>query len=283
MLSEKQPSRPSSQAMDSMPLPRAAQEAILRIQTEQELPLDRFWADPSRIMSEAKLDPDPWQADLLRLRYMRILLLCSRQAGKSQTAAALSLRTALLEPNSLVLLLSPTLRQSGELFRDKVMRLYDALNRPLRATQETALTLQLSNGSRIVSLPGEERTIRGYSGVAMLVIDEAARVDDDLYRSVRPMIAVSGGRLVALSTAYARLGWFFESWQTGTDWHRVRVPASSCPRISAAFLREELEALGPRWFAMEYGCEFQDAVDALFSEEDVRAALDNSIEPLFGE
>jgi phage terminase large subunit-like protein len=47
-------------------------------------------------------------------------MLCSRQAGKTQTAAALALRAALLEPNSLVLILSPTLRQSGECFRGKI-------------------------------------------------------------------------------------------------------------------------------------------------------------------
>ena len=71
--------------------------------------------------------------------------------------------------------------------------------------------------------------------------------------------------------------------QQGADWHRIRVTAHDCPRISPEFLREEREALGPRWFQMEYLCEFTDAVDALFTEEDGRAALANDLRPLFGD
>jgi len=61
------------------------------------------------------------------------------------TAAALAVHTALLQPGSLTLLLSPTQRQSGELFRDKVCRLYNDLGRPMRSTQESQLSLQLEN------------------------------------------------------------------------------------------------------------------------------------------
>src|SRR5436190_12618094 len=95
-------------------MPAWARELETRLLTGQPGPADRFWADPSRLMADAGMTPDPWQAELLCSDSPRILLLCSRQAGKSQTAAAIALRTALLEPDSLVLLLSPTLRQSGE-------------------------------------------------------------------------------------------------------------------------------------------------------------------------
>jgi hypothetical protein len=48
-----------------------------------------------------------------------------------------------------------------------------------------------------------------------------------LYRAVRPMLAVSGGRLVCLSTPYGRRGFFHDAWaQGGDDWHRIEVPAS---------------------------------------------------------
>src|SRR5438132_39090 len=74
-------------------------------------------ADPARILADAGMEPDLWQADLLRHPFSRTLMLASRQSGKSLTAAALGLREALLRPGSLVLLLSPSQRQSGELFR----------------------------------------------------------------------------------------------------------------------------------------------------------------------
>jgi len=209
-----------------------------------------------------------------------MLLLCCRQAGKSTTAAALALRAALLEAPALVLLLSPTQRQSGELFRDKVKRLYDALGRPVAAVQETQLTMELANGSRVVSLPGEEETIRGFSGVRLLVIDEAARVADGLYYAARPMLAVSRGRLVALSTPFGKRGWFFEEWHGREGWQRVRVTADQCPRITADFLAEEERALGPRWYRQEYFCSFEDTVDQVFAHADVMAALCDDVRPL---
>jgi Terminase large subunit, T4likevirus-type, N-terminal len=245
--------------------------------------LQRLKADPARILSEAGLRPDAWQADLLRKAPVRTLLLCSRQSGKSQTTSGLALQVALTEPGSLVLLLSPSLRQSGELFR-KVLDLYRRLGRPVPSLRpkDSALRLELTNGSRIESLPGTEGTVRSFSAVRLLAIDEAARVPDGLYYSVRPMLAVSQGSLIALSSAWAKQGWFYESWIGKGDWHKVKVTAHQCPRLSPEFLREEEEALGPRWFSMEYLCEFTDAVDALFTEEDVRAALTNELQPLFG-
>ena len=62
------------------------------------------------------------------------------------------------------------------------------------------------------SKPGTEGTVRGFSRVALLVIDEAARVSDPLYYAVRPMLAVSGGKLVALSTPFGQKGHFWQEW-----------------------------------------------------------------------
>lgn len=209
-------------------------------------------------------------------------MLASRQSGKSLTAAALALREALLRDNALVLLLSPGLRQSGELFRGKVLPLYHSLGRPvLPVRRPTQLSLELVNGSRIISLPENEQGIRGYSSVSLLVIDEASRVSDDLYRAVRPMLAVSRGKLVALSTPYAKQGWFYECWTNSESWQRVKITAQQCPRITPEFLAEERQALGPRWFAMEYECEFQEAVDSVFAEADIEAALNDDVAPLF--
>jgi hypothetical protein len=210
----------------------------------------------------------------MRSQARDLLLLCSRQAGKSQTAAALAIVAALLNERSLVLLLSPSLRQSSELFQDKVMPLYRALGRPLEATQETALRLALSNRSRIISLPGNEETIRGYSGVKLLVIDEAARVPDELYYSVRPMLARSAGRLVCLTTPFGKRGFFYEAWTNGGDaWERVQITASECAWASKEYLVGERRAMGERWFNQEYNCSFEDVVGAVFPEELIHRAF----------
>jgi hypothetical protein len=217
---------------------------------------------------------------VLRSRCSRTLLLCSRQSGKSTTAAALAVRELLLRPGALVLVLSPSLRQSGESYR-KVVDLLNALGRPVRIVRETQLTLELANGSRVVSLPESEGNVRGYSGVRLLVVDEAARVSDGLYYAVRPMLAVSGGGLVALSTPFGTRGWFWEEWDRGSGWDRVKVPATACPRISPAFLEEERASLPAAWFDSEYLCEFRDAVDACFRAADIEAALRSDLQPLF--
>jgi hypothetical protein len=232
-------------------------------------------------MAKAGLQPDPWQADVLRSHAARMLLLCTRQAGKSSTAAALALQAALLTPRSLVLILSPSLRQSGELFRDKVLPQWRALGSPLHLRRPTQLELGLGNGSRIVSLPENEESIRGFSGVRLLIIDEASRVSDSLYRAVRPMIATSGGRLVALSTPCGKRGWFYEAWMQQAKWQRVRITAAECPRISAEFLAEERVALGDRWYNQEYCCSFEDVVGGVFQHDAVMALLDDSIQPMF--
>jgi hypothetical protein len=139
----------------------------------------------------------------------------------------------------------------------------------------------LANGSRIVSLPGDEKNIRGYSGVSLLIVDEAARVDDALYFAIRPMLAVSKGRMVCLSTPFGKRGWFFESWTGPDSWDRYRIIANECPRITPDFLAEERRALGPRWFAQEYLCSFEDTVDSVFASEDILSALSEDVAPLF--
>lgn len=231
-------------------------------------------------MTQAGLTPDPWQQMLLRSTSDRMLLLTHRQAGKSQTAAALALQTALLQPKSLVLLLSPSERQSGELAL-KVFELFDAAGRPVKVTKWTALQLHLANGSRIVALPESERTIRGFSGAALLIVDEAARVADGLYYSVRPMLGISKGRLLCMSTAFGKRGFFYEEWASRRTWQRFKAMANRCPRLSAEFLAEERQAMGERWYGQEYCCSFEDAIGAVFSDRDINAALsDKTVLPL---
>jgi hypothetical protein len=116
--------------------------------------------------------------------------------------------------------------------------------------------------------------------VALLIIDEAARVPDDLYFAVRPMLAVSGGRLLLLSTPFGQRGFFYEAWRADEAWERYEVPATMCPRISAAFLEEERRAIGAWWFDQEYLCQFRDTIDQVFSTADIEAAIDPTVAPL---
>lgn len=246
--------------------------------------LEAYRQDPALLLSLAGLPPDPWQAGLLRSPVGETLMLCGRQMGKSTAAAALILRQALLCPDSLVLLLSRTQRQAAELLHGerKLLWLYDRLGQPVRARKRLELSLTLANGSRVVALPDNPAGIVGYSGVALLVIDEAALVPDELYQCVRPMLAVSGGDLLALSTPYGRRGWFFREWQEGEGWKRVAVNADSCPRHAPDFLARERMRVGPRRFMQDYYLAFNDAVDQLFSQDVIDQVMSGAEAPLFG-
>ncbi len=238
--------------------------------------------DPVMLAERAGIRPDPWQQDILRSDARQTIMLVTRQGGKSTVSSIRALHCAEYEPGSLVLLLAPSYRQSKELFR-KVKDAYGALPNPSPLASESALEMEFDNGSRIVALPGKEETIRGFSGVALLIVDEAARVPDALYQSVRPMLAVSGGRIVLLSTPFGKRGFFHHEWtEGGQGWHRTKVTAFDCPRISREWLEQERATIGDWWFRQEYLCEFVESVDSVFAYEDILRALDGDVKPLFG-
>jgi len=241
----------------------------------------RHALDPARFATEAlDFHPDPWQLQVLRWSGRRLLLNCSRQSGKSTTTAILALHRAIYYPNSLILLVSPSIRQSGELFR-KVTQFMTVPEHPTTLVEETKLSMTLSNGSRIVSLPSSEATVRGFSGAALIIEDEASRVPDDLYRAMRPMLAVSGGRMILMSTPFGKRGHFFDEWTEGQGWERISVKAEQCPRISSSFLEEERKSIGDWWFRQEYECEFVETTDSVFTYDMVAGSMTDEVKPLF--
>jgi hypothetical protein len=228
-------------------------------------------------------EPDDWQAGVLRSNSPRLLINGCRQGGKSTTTALLALHTAIYQPGALVLVLSPSLRQSGEWFR-RLTTFLDRLPAHPALLEDNRLSLELEGGSRVVSLPSSEDTIRGFSGAALIIEDESARVPDDVHQAVRAMTATSLGRQVLLSSPWGRRGHFYELWEHGgPDFERVLVPWQRCPRLDAAFVEAERRALPPHVFASEWLCQFSEIEGGVFAAEDIHAMFDNSVEPLFPE
>ncbi len=225
--------------------------------------------------------PDPWQADLLRSRSRKIILNCSRQSGKSTTCAALGLHESIYRRPSFGLVIAPTQDQSSELmmkfdeFRGAVELPSDYLS------SDTKLAVKFSNGNRFVARPGSEKSARSFSAVTLLLEDEASRVLDDLYNTVRPMLAVSNGRHILMSTPFGKRGHFFKIWSEQRDlWQWFEIPAEMCPRISEEFLEEE-KRTNP-WYLQEYFCAFMETVDSVFTFDQIAAAISDEVEPLFG-
>jgi hypothetical protein len=236
---------------------------------------------PVTLAAHAGFTLDAWQRDVLTSTAHQIILLVTRQGGKSTVSSIRALHRALYTPASLVLLLAPSYRQSKELFR-KVKDALAALPFPAPLASESALELEFTNLSRIVALPGKEATIRGFSGVSLLIVDEASRVPDELYQAIRPMLAVSGGDILLLSTPFGKRGFFHHEWSEGVAWHRTKVTAKDCPRIPREWLEQERQSIGDWWYRQEYLCEFVESVDSVFRYEDIQRALDPKVTPLFG-
>jgi len=223
---------------------------------------------------------DQWQRAALRSGSRRLLMNCSRQSGKTTLAAIRALHRATFTVAKVVVV-SPSERQSKEFYR-LVRALADRLPVPPRMIEDNATSATLENGSRVISLPSSEATIRGIAGVDELIFDEASRVQDVIYTATRPMVSASRGSIVALSTPAGKRGWWHAAWADGgARWDRVEIPATLSPRISAAELAEAQEDL-PHWeFEQEFMCVFGDTIDSVFRHEDLVGALDNDVEPLF--
>jgi hypothetical protein len=210
--------------------------------------------------------PDGKQRQVLEAKTNRGILCCSRQWGKSTTTAAMAVHHAWLNPESLVLVASRTEDQSNELVR-KVRRFLHRLGAKSRGE------LTLPNGSRIVPLPGDDDNVRGYSAATLILIDEAARVPDELYHALLPMLATTNGALWMMSTPNGKRGFFWEAWTADDDTTRIQATAEECARISPAFLAQERRRMPRAAFESEYMCVFNQQHHALLAEEELDAVF----------
>lgn len=226
---------------------------------------------------------DPWQEKFLRSWSLKRMLNCSRQAGKSTVIAIGATHKAIYSPGSLTLLLSRGERQSMELMRKVVQVLAKAPHAP-GLISDSLTQLEFYNGSRILALPGNEATVRGFSAVDLLIADEASRIPDELFMAISPMLAVSGGELWTASTPFGTRGYWYEQYKqmqedrkhgVRSEWDYYEVPATMCPRMSGAFLESEKRSMGEWWWRQEYFCEFLDAQTAAFGQAEIDAALED--------
>lgn len=202
------------------------------------------------------ITPDPWQAEVLRSKEKRFLLNCTRQGGKSTVAAILALHIAIYRPESLILIISPSGRQSAELF-DKIYKLFSRIPDRPRLVVDNVLSMELPNRSRIIALPDSEDKIRGYSDVDLIIEDESARVPDETHDAVQPMLIVSDGRYLELSTPKGKKNHFYRHWaDKDSGYRKIMVTIDEVPRISEAKKAELLKELGSRMYRQECMCEF---------------------------
>lgn len=245
--------------------------------------------------------PDPVQATILTTQAPEVLLLCCRQWGKTTTFAIKADHHTIFRPNSLALVVSATQRQAGILqsralyYVRQANRFHkewrtikevelpeDPLDENSRLVRQSVLSLELANGSEIVSAPASPDTIRGYSPTLILV-DEAARVGESVHYAISPMRSYTHAQLLLGSSAAGQRGYFYEQWKKeDSGWLRLSVKAAECPRHTAEFLKREREKLPLAMYQQEYENEFLSPEGSLFNPDDLaRARADGREIPSF--
>jgi hypothetical protein len=264
--------QPKTAAADVPPAARPKVSSFAREIARQAL----YTLSPSAwCRRELKLLLDPWQVRMVDApAASRVICLTHRQAGKTTGAAIGVAHTMLWRlPGSTSLVLAPTQRQSSELVRNLRSRLLTAGE---RLTVDNTFSIELSNGSRVLAMPGnDDASIRGLSIGGDCLVDEAARVPDELYEAARPMLIrhVRTARLLLLSTAWARDGFFYKIWSEGDprDWMKIEATVGECQHISKADLDVERRSMPASAFAREYENEFGSEDNRFFSPEALAA------------
>lgn len=218
--------------------------------------------------------PDDWQADALEslldpMASRREAWTTCRQAGKSSTAAVAVAWEAMFRPGSLTLLLAPTEAQAVEVVMLKVKGVLAKMGEV--PTEESQTRLVLPNGSRVLVLAGSApENARGHAA-DLIVVDEAAQTTDDLWHAVAPETVVTRGRVLALTSAWQKRGWYWEMWNDPeAQWVKREKFADDLPRIMDNIESVRADFKGSdREFRREMFGEWMEDGEAVWNPEDL--------------
>lgn len=247
---------PAKSAWHPIPLPEQKAPDTLHLPTQTV----SQWARDA-----LAFDPFPIQVEILDCPAPFVLLCCTRQLGKTTLTALKAAHHLLTVPNACVVVGAPGKRQSALLVRRTVSFLRRA-GIAVRSAGDGTFGVTLPNGNAIYALPRTHITTRGFGGVTLLIIDEAAYVADEFYEMATAFQAVvANPSLWLLSTPASQIGFFYEEWSdtSRTHWRRIRIRASECTHISAAFLNRERLSKGDAVYRREYECEFDAGCERL--------------------
>jgi phage FluMu gp28-like protein len=232
----------------------------------------------------------PWQYEArilqdhaLRLRVIRK----SRQIGISTTIAYESLWKACTMPGRLILIVSPSDRQS-RVVMDIVQKAVTG-NAGLRGlvVRQNLSELVLSNGSQIISLPNNPDRIRGYAANDV-ILDEAAHFERaaGVMPVVSPMVAATGGTLTIISTPFTKRNLFWNWYKDALDSQgsdsTVKTydlyPSTISPLISEEELERRKRGMLDLEFRQEFQGEFVEQLDSWLTMASLQACVDADLD-----
>jgi len=256
--------------------------------------------------------PYEWQEAILRSPHKRKSINGARQAGKSTIVSAKPCHVAKYYPDSVSLIVAATEQQAFydmEKVKDFIAhdKDYPAIER------DSDRLVTLANGSWIMVVPATEKAARGPSAPRLILLDEASRIEDIVYRSgIIPMLTDNPEcELISISTPNGRQGFFFEScnnpkwerYEIRSPWEVIDIefrlePAGPeedyrrrcaekgingyySPRHKNKEEQEfNLGEMGPLMYRQEYGPEFVEPEDQVFGYDEIEQMMNGKIEPL---
>jgi len=216
-------------------------------------------------------EPFKYQVEFLNSETKRISFRSGRQVGKTTICAMKAIHHALNRDKAVVVILSPTQRQSSLMFR-KVRAYTQHYMIKLEVTNESQTMLGFQNGSEIHSLPGNNPdTIRGFSPT-MLIIDEAAFVKDEVYVAAEPSLAATNGQLILVSTPFGKRGRFYQAFQEDV-FEKYHIKSVNSPLITEEFLEGMKGSKTELEYMQEFEGEFLEEQDTYFGRDLVLSGI----------
>jgi hypothetical protein len=223
-------------------------------------------------------EADPFQAEILTAPETRLMVLAPRQVGKTAAAAVRAAWEAINSENSLILLASASGRQSGQILA-KTRVILSELGEDLLPPPPQSTGFTLANGTSVLAVPDSPETIRGYSAPKLIIVDEAAFATKELFTALDPMMTVSGGTIMLLSTPNGQTGYFYDQWHAKEGpWRRIQTTLEACPRINKEAIEQIKKTMSKEEFQSEFECKFVPNGEGFISREVYRACLDPTVE-----
>ena len=212
-------------------------------------------------------------------------LVIGRRGGKSQIAALLAVFEAVFNNHkdklaagevATIAVIASDRKQARTVLRYIKGLLQNPLLEPL-VLKESPESIELTNYCVIEIMTASRRASRGYTLACVIAdeiafwLSEGANPDADIIRAIRPSLATLGGKLIALSSPYARKGVLWDQYRTHYG-KTGRILVAQAPTaqmnptlpvqvIADAYHEDPLSA------AAEFGAQFRTDVEGFVSME----------------
>jgi hypothetical protein len=214
------------------------------------------------------MELDPWQKTILESD-TDIVVRSGRQVGKSTIIAKKAADYALKNSEKTILIIASVERQAYLLFEKVLNEIWEHNYKSICKGKDrpTKHKIQLTNGSTIYCLPTgmSGYGIRGYT-VDLLIADEAAFIPEAVWTAVTPMLSVTGGKKILISTPFGKGGYFYDCFNDD-NYTKFHISSEDCKRIPKEFLERERKRMTKLQFAQEYLGEFVDELRQYFPTE----------------